>query len=198
MSGSGPAGSSRRSAATGRCRRPRAPAARARLAVHVVLADQRLRADRAARVLAEGSKPWLGHARRDERVRRRLLVTSKSVVLPARTPADLEVAAARQAEGVVEDDLVRLACAACSLGAQQRPRRPRRPAITRREDAARFIRPPACSDGVAGEAGALGSERTFEPSGAALVGAARAAVVDWPASRLTVRRHCVGSAGRDR
>jgi hypothetical protein len=61
------------------------------LAVHVVLADQRLRLDLAARVLAQVREPRLGHLGLDEGECPPVLLTmSKPVVCPAVTPPILK------------------------------------------------------------------------------------------------------------
>jgi hypothetical protein len=89
------------------------------LAVHVVLADQRLRPYPAARVLAEGLEAGLRDLGGDDRLRRQAVRHREARRGAGLDAADLQVAAARQTERVVEDDLDRLALAAAGVGAHE-------------------------------------------------------------------------------
>src|SRR5439155_13593559 len=89
-------------------------AVRARLAVDVVLADERLRTDLAARARAERRDARLLDVRLDDGDVAAVgdLLEVEAGRLAGADAADLEVAAGRQPERVVELDLVRLAGAA--------------------------------------------------------------------------------------
>ena len=78
------------------------------LAVDEVLADQRLRPDLAARVLAEVGDPRLRHLGGDDGVRRLALplLEVEAGGRPGLDAADAEVAAVHEPEGVVEDEPV--------------------------------------------------------------------------------------------
>jgi hypothetical protein len=81
-----------------------------RLAVHEVLADQRLRADLAARVLAQVGQPGLGDLGLHERERPAAdLRDLEGLRLPRPHAGHLEVAALGEPECVVEEQLVGLA-----------------------------------------------------------------------------------------
>ena len=87
------------------------------LAVHVVLADQRLRPDLAARVLAQVGEARLGDLRLDLGERAAVLLDDlEAGRLAGGDAADPEVALLDQAERVVEDDLVGGLVAAAVVG----------------------------------------------------------------------------------
>jgi hypothetical protein len=78
----------------------------ARLAVHEVLADERLRSHLAARVFAQVGQPRLRDLGLDDGERPGLALEAHLAGLAGAHTGDLEVAALGQAEGVVEHDLI--------------------------------------------------------------------------------------------
>ena len=136
------------------------------LAVHVVLADQRLRADLAARVLAEVAEAGLRDLDGHHGLGRLALLLLDLEVgrLAGVHAAHAEVAALDEAERVVELDLVGPALRAS--GPTRRPARTRRrtrrgPAIT---TSTRLTAARPCRSRRSRAASRSSSESTFEPS----------------------------------
>ena len=162
---------------------------RAGLAVHEVLADERLRPDLAVRVLAQVREPGLGDLGLHDRERAARLDRHDLECLGLAGPdaGDLEVAALGEPEGVVEAaDLVGLAAAVVArLGAERQRRRPHAGSTTASAATTRRITgPPTAGWGHSrAPPPRIAREDVAAVGGGLLVGARAAAGTAWSSAQ---------------